>query len=73
MNEFFNQRNLLYVFEYIIDEDFAEGIMADRTGPAAVWLRIGNCTNSELLGWLLSLWPQEVEALENGERLVEVT
>lgn len=54
------------------DEDFAEWVSAERPGPAVVWLRIGNCTNAELQEWLLPLWPQIVEALERGDRLIEV-
>jgi len=54
------------------DEDFADWVSAGRPGPAIVWLRIGNCTNPELMDWLLPSWPRIVENLENGDRLVEV-
>ncbi len=54
------------------DEDFAEWVLAGRSGPAIVWLRIGNCTNAELLASLLPAWPQVIEALEAGDRLIEV-
>ncbi len=54
------------------DEDFAQWIMSGRSGPKVVWLRVGNCTNAELVGWLLPVWPDVVRALESGERLVEV-
>jgi hypothetical protein len=37
-----------------------------------VWLRVGNCTNAELVDWLLPVWPDVVNAMESGERLVEV-
>jgi len=37
-----------------------------------VWLRIGNCTNADLMGWLLPLWPQVIRALDHGDRLIEV-
>ena len=55
------------------DEDFAEWVLTGRSGPSVVWLRIGNCTNRELLEWLLPLWPAVMEALEHGDRLVEVS
>jgi predicted nuclease of predicted toxin-antitoxin system len=54
------------------DEDFAEWVQAGRSGPQVVWLRVGNCTNAELLHWLLPLWPQILQALTQGERLIEV-
>jgi predicted nuclease of predicted toxin-antitoxin system len=54
------------------DEDFADWIARGRPGPSVVWLRIGNCTNTSLLIWLASLWPQILVRLNQGERLVEV-
>ncbi len=54
------------------DEDFAEWILAGRSGPKVVWLRIGNCTNAELVAWLFPVWPEVVRALESGEQLVEI-
>jgi predicted nuclease of predicted toxin-antitoxin system len=54
------------------DEDFAQWVMSGRRGPKVVWLRVGNCTNAELVDWLLPVWPDVVRALESGERLVEV-
>jgi predicted nuclease of predicted toxin-antitoxin system len=40
------------------DEDFAQWVMAGRSGPKVVWL--------------LPVWPDVVSALASGERLVEV-
>jgi predicted nuclease of predicted toxin-antitoxin system len=54
------------------DEDFADWVLAGRPGPAVIWLRVGNCTNAELMEWLLPLWPQVLEALERGDHLVEI-
>jgi len=54
------------------DEDFAEWVLAGRLGPAVVWLRVGNCTNSELLASLLPAWPRVIEALEAGDQLIEI-
>ena len=55
------------------DEDFAEWVLAGRSGPAVVWVRIGNCTNSELLASLLPAGPQVIEALKAGDRLIEIS
>ena len=54
------------------DEDFSDWIARGKAGPAVVWLRVGNCTNTTLLTWLKSLWPQIMARLDQGERLVEV-
>jgi predicted nuclease of predicted toxin-antitoxin system len=54
------------------DEDFAEWVLAGRHGPSVVWLRIGNCTNIELVAWLLPQWSHVAEALQSGECLVEI-
>jgi len=54
------------------DEDFAQWVLTGREGPAVVWLRIGNCTNGELLEWLIPVLPKIVEAFDDGDRLVEV-
>lgn len=54
------------------DEDFAEWVRRGRTGPAVVWLRIGNCSNRALRKWLEPLFPLIVKKLEEGERLIEV-
>jgi len=54
------------------DEDFAEWTRRGRTGPAVVWLRIGNCSNRALREWLEPLFPRIVKKLEEGERLIEV-
>ena len=34
------------------DEDFAERCLRSEGPPVIIWLRIGNATNSVLLGWL---------------------
>ena len=54
------------------DEDFALWVFSGKSGPAVVWLRIGNCPNQLLLSWLLPLMPAIVERLQAGDRLVEV-
>lgn len=54
------------------DEDFAILAILDATGPQVVWLRIGNCSNRELIHWLGPMLPQIVSRLQRGERLIEV-
>lgn len=52
------------------DEDFAILRLPDRF--CFVWLRIGNATNRALVAWLEPRCPGVLEALEAGERFVEV-
>lgn len=54
------------------DEDFAERCMASNQAPVVIWLRIGNATNPELLGWLMPLWPSILGRLKAGDRFIEV-
>ena len=54
------------------DEDFAEWVRRGRTGPAVVWLRLGNSTRRELLAWIAPRWPTVLTRLQEGVRLVEV-
>ncbi len=54
------------------DQDFAERLLASRSAPVIVWLRIGNTSNRALLEWLLPLWPEVVSRIESGDNLVEV-
>ena len=54
------------------DEDFAERCMASDLAPVVIWLRIGNATNPELLGWFMPQWPLMLARLTAGDRLIEV-
>jgi predicted nuclease of predicted toxin-antitoxin system len=54
------------------DSDFAAMRMHAPSGPAVVWLRLGNVSNDELIKSLLSALPEIVEAIEAGEGVVEV-
>lgn len=54
------------------DEDFAERVLFSPKGPAVVWLRIGNCSNSAILQWMSPLLDDLTQKIESGERLVEV-
>jgi predicted nuclease of predicted toxin-antitoxin system len=54
------------------DEDFALLQALDRTGPAVVWIRIGNAVRRVLLQRLPALWPSVVSAIERGDKIIEV-
>jgi len=54
------------------DQDFAERLLASRSAPVVVWLRIGNTSNRALLAWLLPLWSEVISRIESGDNLVEV-
>lgn len=54
------------------DEDFAIRISMTSTGPAIVWLRIGNASTQALLKWFVPLLPSIEAALMAGEKIIEV-
>lgn len=54
------------------DQDFADLARSTTQGPCVVWLRTGNGTTPDLLAFLESLWPQIVDRLNAGERLIEI-
>ena len=54
------------------DEDFAIRVSVVPTGPAIVWLRIGNTSKQALLHWFAPLLPRIEAALATGESIVEV-
>jgi predicted nuclease of predicted toxin-antitoxin system len=54
------------------DSDFAAMRMRSPSGPAVVWLRLGNVSNDQLIKSLLSALPEIAEATNKGEPLVEV-
>jgi predicted nuclease of predicted toxin-antitoxin system len=54
------------------DEDFVLLQALDRTGPAVVWIRIGNAVRRVLLRRLPAGWPSVVSAIERGEKIIEV-
>ena len=53
------------------DEDFAVRRVL-QAGPAVVWLRIGNTRRHALLARFDAEWPAILQALAQGETLVEV-
>jgi predicted nuclease of predicted toxin-antitoxin system len=55
------------------DEDFTLLQALDPTGPAVVWIRIGNAVRSVVLRRLPGIWTSVVSAIERGEKVVEVS
>ncbi|AQR61584.1 hypothetical protein BZG35_07900 [Brevundimonas sp. LM2] len=53
------------------DADFANFARQDVAGRL-VWLRIGNCTNPELIAVFEAIWPIVWARLLDGERFVEL-
>jgi predicted nuclease of predicted toxin-antitoxin system len=54
------------------DEDFVLLSALDRAGPAIVWIRVGNAVRNVLLARLPVLWPDVIDAIERGEKVIEV-
>lgn len=54
------------------DEDFAIRRLCEADGPQIVWLRVGNCSNRELLGWFMPLLADIASRLQQGEAIIEV-
>lgn len=55
------------------DEDFIVLASFQTDGPAIVWVRLGNTTKQALLNWFDPLVPAIISALENGDKLVELS
>lgn len=54
------------------DEDFAFRVHQSSISPVIVWVRIGNCSKRALLEWFSPLLPKILEAIAQGQRLIEV-
>ncbi|MFO7542757.1 MAG: DUF5615 family PIN-like protein [Thiobacillus sp.] len=54
------------------DEDFVIRASVSNTAPPIMWVRIGNCPNSRLLGWFEQHMANVIAALDSGNRLVEI-
>lgn len=54
------------------DDDFAHLTLVRPEPVAVVWIRIGNCRTPVLLAAIERAWPQIVQQLEAGARLIEV-
>lgn len=54
------------------DEDFPLREGLEPSGPAVVWLRIGNTRKQVLLEWFDALLPDMLASLEKGEHVIEL-
>lgn len=54
------------------DEDFAQRVQTEASGPVIVWLRVGNTSNAALRAWLLPQMPSLAEMIGQCYRLIEV-
>lgn len=54
------------------DDDFLTLVTLYPEQAQVVWIRSGNTTKQALLDWFSPLLPAVIEALQAGERLVEV-
>lgn len=54
------------------DEDFVALADRKRTGPQVVWIRVGNIGNNTLWRAIEPILDEIIEALNAGERVVEV-
>lgn len=54
------------------DEDFAALAVRDQSGPQVVWLRVGNISNDALWRAIDPRLDEIVQALNTGERVVEI-
>jgi len=55
------------------DADFVTLRALHRTGPAIVWIRLGNVTRAALLDRIERALPNIVSQIERGEKVVVVT
>jgi predicted nuclease of predicted toxin-antitoxin system len=54
------------------DHDFVILSTLEASGPAVVWIRLGNTRKQALLKWFEDLFPDITSHLQQGERLVEI-
>lgn len=54
------------------DEDFVALARRESRGPQVVWIRLGNISNEALWRAIGPQLDEIIEALESGERIVEV-
>lgn len=55
------------------DEDFVTMRALNNSGPAVVWVRLGNMTTRSLLAHFTRIFPEIVAALERSETIIEVS
>lgn len=53
------------------DEDFIQ-IGRSAAGPQIVWLRLGNVNRNALLDKISKVMPQIIEAIDSGDRVIEI-
>lgn len=53
------------------DQDFLNRVQA-LSGPRLIWVRSGNTRKNPLMQLFKAFWPSIIDALENGELLVEL-
>ena len=54
------------------DQDFFELATRYPDSPPLVWIRLGNCRKLALIAGMAAVLPKLVEALQAGEKVVEV-
>jgi predicted nuclease of predicted toxin-antitoxin system len=55
------------------DEDFVTMRALNNSGPAVVWVRLGNTTRRALLGRFAEVFPRILAALERGDTILEIS
>ena len=55
------------------DEDFTLRAIREVNGPRVIWVRAGNSKRAELLTLFAGLLPAILEAIDRGERIIEVS
>jgi predicted nuclease of predicted toxin-antitoxin system len=53
------------------DEDFRHVALTD-SNARLIWVRVANCRRAFLRDWFRRLWPNPLERLESGDRLIEI-
>lgn len=54
------------------DEDFVTIRALADSGPAVLWVRVGNTTKQALLEFVAEAWPSVIAALNRGETVIEM-
>jgi predicted nuclease of predicted toxin-antitoxin system len=54
------------------DQDFLYLSASDPDGPPFVWVRLGNCRNSALLGAFDAVLPQLLSSVNAGAKVIEI-
>ena len=54
------------------DEDFLHLANLGASGPSVVWVRLGNCRKGPLLDAFARILPEILNALQSGQKVVEI-